>query len=203
MLKVAVWNHNKVYERTVWKMNSVMTNNLAFLAGDDITCCCSSSDGTVKVIMLYLQYNKKWPWLFSVSGQKATSFFPLWINHYVTVWNLRHPENLIRRKIQFQKQYMLACVRSILARWQWAKQLLHVVSVHNLWVSQNGLKIDGYKIDPEKYQTIDETLICLYKLVGLCYLPAFFLFCGNNEYNILIGLYWSASDHSLSAGPVF
>ena len=49
-MQVAVWNHNKVYERTVWKMNTVMTNNLAFLpGGESASCCCSSSDGTVKV----------------------------------------------------------------------------------------------------------------------------------------------------------
>jgi len=48
-LQVAVWDHIKVYERTVWKFNSVMTNNLAFMPGDGTSCCSSSSDGTLKV----------------------------------------------------------------------------------------------------------------------------------------------------------
>lgn len=48
--QVAVWDHQKVQERTVWRLNHVMTNNLAFLpGGDGMSCCSSSSDGTLKV----------------------------------------------------------------------------------------------------------------------------------------------------------
>ena len=51
---MAVWDFGKVYERTVWRMNRALTNNLSFLPSvDGMSCCSASSDGTLKV-RLYL-----------------------------------------------------------------------------------------------------------------------------------------------------
>ena len=50
-VQVAVWDHQKVQERTVWRLNKAITNNLAFLpGGDGMSCCSSAADGTIKVI---------------------------------------------------------------------------------------------------------------------------------------------------------
>ena len=49
-LQVAVWDFGKVYERTVWRLNKALTNNLSFLPSvDGMACCSASSDGTLKV----------------------------------------------------------------------------------------------------------------------------------------------------------
>ena len=50
--QVAVWDFGKVYERTVWRMNRALTNNLSFLPSvDGMSCCSASSDGTLKVLL--------------------------------------------------------------------------------------------------------------------------------------------------------
>lgn len=47
--QVAVWDHAKVYDRTVYNLNKALTNNLRFLPGSDgMQCCSASSDGTLK-----------------------------------------------------------------------------------------------------------------------------------------------------------
>ncbi|KAL3157624.1 hypothetical protein ABBQ32_012072 [Trebouxia sp. C0010 RCD-2024] len=47
--QVAVWDHAKVYDRTVYNLNRALTNNLRFLPGSDgMQCCSASSDGTLK-----------------------------------------------------------------------------------------------------------------------------------------------------------
>lgn len=51
--QVAIWDHAKVYDRTVYNLNRALTNNLRFLpSSDGMQCCSASSDGTLKV-MLY------------------------------------------------------------------------------------------------------------------------------------------------------
>jgi DNA damage-binding protein 2 len=53
--QVAVWDYEKVFERTVHRINRALTNNLAFFPGGDGSQCCStSSDGTVKASRLIL-----------------------------------------------------------------------------------------------------------------------------------------------------
>lgn len=48
--QVAIWDHAKVYDRTVYNLNKALTNNLCFLPGSDgMQCCSASSDGTLKV----------------------------------------------------------------------------------------------------------------------------------------------------------
>ena len=48
--QVAIWDHAKVYDRTVYNLNKALTNNLRFLPGSDgMQCCSASSDGTLKV----------------------------------------------------------------------------------------------------------------------------------------------------------
>ncbi|KAA6425236.1 MAG: DAMAGED DNA-BINDING 2 protein [Trebouxia sp. A1-2] len=47
--QVAIWDHAKVYDRTVYNLNKALTNNLRFLPGSDgMQCCSASSDGTLK-----------------------------------------------------------------------------------------------------------------------------------------------------------
>lgn len=47
--QVAIWDHAKVYDRTVYNLNRALTNNLRFLPGSDgMQCCSASSDGTLK-----------------------------------------------------------------------------------------------------------------------------------------------------------
>ena len=49
--QIAVWDWQKVYERTVYpRINRWLTNQLRFMPGGDGSSCASSSyDGTVKV----------------------------------------------------------------------------------------------------------------------------------------------------------
>lgn len=47
--QVAIWDHAKVYDRTVYNLNRALTNNLRFLPGSDgMQCCSASSDGSLK-----------------------------------------------------------------------------------------------------------------------------------------------------------
>lgn len=48
-VQVAVWDHLKVYERTVWRPSHGPTNALSFLPGGSMSCCATSGDGTLKV----------------------------------------------------------------------------------------------------------------------------------------------------------
>lgn len=49
--QVAVWNFEKVYERTNYSnMHGALTNNIRFLhGGDGMGCCSAASDGRLKV----------------------------------------------------------------------------------------------------------------------------------------------------------
>ena len=50
--QVAIWDHAKVYDRTVYNLNRALTNKLRFLPGSDgMQCCSASSDGTLKVLL--------------------------------------------------------------------------------------------------------------------------------------------------------
>lgn len=48
--QVAMWDHVKVYERTVYPMHRALTNNICFFDAAGAMCCASaSSDGQLKV----------------------------------------------------------------------------------------------------------------------------------------------------------
>jgi len=48
--QVAVWDHLKVYERTVYTMHRALTNNIRFFdAASALSCASASSDGKLKV----------------------------------------------------------------------------------------------------------------------------------------------------------
>eukprot|EP00884_Botryococcus_braunii_P017509 jgi/Botrbrau1/4441/Bobra.0348s0029.2 len=47
--QVAVWNFEKVHERTVYNMNRALTNNLRFVPGSDYDCISASSDGKLRI----------------------------------------------------------------------------------------------------------------------------------------------------------
>ena len=51
--QVAVWDFEKVHERTVHPINRALTNTIRCMrAGDGMGACCASSDGTVKLFDL-------------------------------------------------------------------------------------------------------------------------------------------------------
>ena len=48
--QVAVWDHQKVYERTVYTMHRALTNQIRFFdAASALSCASASSDGKLKV----------------------------------------------------------------------------------------------------------------------------------------------------------
>ena len=48
--QVAMWDHVKVYERTVYPMHRALTNNICFFdAASAMSCASASSDGLLKV----------------------------------------------------------------------------------------------------------------------------------------------------------
>ena len=48
-VQVAVWDHAKVCERTVFNMHMALTNNIRFLPGSDgMQACSASTDGKLK-----------------------------------------------------------------------------------------------------------------------------------------------------------
>lgn len=51
--QVAIWDFEKVHERTVHPMNRALTNTIRCMrGGDDNKACSTSSDGTVKIFDL-------------------------------------------------------------------------------------------------------------------------------------------------------
>ncbi len=47
---MAVWDHIRVYERTVYPMHRALTNNICFFASSSaLSCASASSDGLLKV----------------------------------------------------------------------------------------------------------------------------------------------------------
>ena len=48
---MAVWDHIRVYERTVYPMHRALTNNICFFnTSSALTCASASSDGLLKVV---------------------------------------------------------------------------------------------------------------------------------------------------------
>ena len=48
--QVAMWDHVKVYERTVYPMHRALTNNICFFdTAGAMSCASASSDGQLKV----------------------------------------------------------------------------------------------------------------------------------------------------------
>jgi hypothetical protein len=48
-VQVAIWDFEKVHERTVYNLNRALTNNLRFVPGSDSDCISASSDGKLRV----------------------------------------------------------------------------------------------------------------------------------------------------------
>ena len=50
---VAIWDFDRVHERTVHPINRALTNTIRCMRGnDDNKACCASLDGTVKIFDL-------------------------------------------------------------------------------------------------------------------------------------------------------
>ena len=51
---MAVWDHIRVYERTVYPMHRALTNNICFFdSSSALSCASASSDGLLKVVALH------------------------------------------------------------------------------------------------------------------------------------------------------
>ena len=59
---MAVWDHAKVCERTVFNMHMALTNNIRFLPGSDgMQACSASTDGKLKARGLCLHHSMRMP----------------------------------------------------------------------------------------------------------------------------------------------
>ncbi|KAK9811590.1 hypothetical protein WJX72_006636 [[Myrmecia] bisecta] len=80
--QVAIWDFDKVYERTVYNLQRALCNNLRFLhSGDGMSCCSASSDGTLKVFDIETGFDSEVMnlnpegWIDGVSNERNWGMF--------------------------------------------------------------------------------------------------------------------------------